>query len=171
MPPWKSIYGAERARRRRIPNHNTAPAIKAAPTMPPTTPPAIVPAFELLREVGVGVGVEGESDPDALGVKVDCETLVIDKGIMETVPVTSGESGQEGKISICVCTEQKGFAPPTNCATEMFHLSPICKDEIFWASKRRHREETHNRCVEVGPLWYSRASRDRVREAGVEGLA
>ncbi len=110
----------------------------------------------------------------ALGVKVDCETLVIDKGIMETVPVTSGESGQEGKISICVCTEQKGFAPPTNCATEMFHLSPICKgvvDEISWASKRRHRKETHNGCVEVGPLWYSRASRDRVREAGVEGLA
>jgi len=155
-------------------NHNMAPAIKAAPTIPPTTPPAIAPAFELLCEVGVGVVVEDESDPNALGVKVDCETLVIDKGIMETVPVTSGESGQEDKINICVCTEQKGFAPPTNCATEMFHLSPICKgvvDEISWASKRRHRKETHNGCVEVGPLWYSRASRDRVREAGVEGLA
>ena len=72
-------------------NHPTTPAIKAAPTIPPTTPPAIAPEFrvELLCEVEVGNGL----DPD--GLKVDWETLDVDVGTMEAVPVTSGESRQD----------------------------------------------------------------------------
>jgi hypothetical protein len=38
---------AERARRRRIVNHDTMPAIKAAMAMPPAVPPAMAPISEL----------------------------------------------------------------------------------------------------------------------------
>jgi len=79
-------------------NHATTPAIKAAPRIPPTTPPAIAPACELLCVVEV-------EDPVALGVKVDWETLT-DEGTTEAVPVTSGVS-------------------PTVSAVERFQLSPI----------------------------------------------
>jgi len=67
--------------------------------MPPTTLPVIVSAFELVE-------VDDELDPDALGGKVDCETGIVGVVVMEAVPVTSGES-------------------PTDCATEMFQLSPL----------------------------------------------
>lgn len=70
--------------------------------MPPTTPPAIAPAFELLCEVEV----EDEPDPDVVGVKVDWETLIVDVGTMVPVPVPSGVS-------------------PTSCAAEAFQLSLI----------------------------------------------
>jgi hypothetical protein len=86
-------------------NHATTPPIKAAPMMPPTTPPAIAPAFELLL---CAVEVEAADVPDAdeLGVRVDWETLTVDVGTIEAVPVTSGES-------------------PAASAVEIFQLSPI----------------------------------------------
>ena len=72
------------------------PAIKAAPTTPPTTPPAIAPVFELL--------LEDELDEDAgeavWGVTVDWLFLV-EVGILEPLPVTSGESGREPRIGRC----------------------------------------------------------------------
>jgi hypothetical protein len=80
--------------------HATTPAIKAAPTNAPTTPPAIAPEFELLWEVEVG----DEPDPVVLGFRVDWEAVNI--GTMEAVPVTSGES-------------------PRACAAEMFQLLPV----------------------------------------------
>jgi hypothetical protein len=88
-------------------NHATTPAINAAPMRPPTTPPAIAPAFDLLL-CGVEDGVEATVvlDADELGVKVDWDTLSVDVGTIETLPVTSGES-------------------PVACAVEMFQLSPI----------------------------------------------
>ena len=84
------VDGGEPARRRRRTNHATTPAIKAAPTKTPTTPPAIAPAFKLLCEVEV----EAEA-ADELGVKVDWETLIAAVGtiVVEVVPITSGLSG------------------------------------------------------------------------------
>jgi len=73
--------------------------------MPPTTPPAIAPALELLCEVEVEDEAADDWDADELGVKVDWET-VIEVGTMEAVPVTSGES-------------------PAASAVEIFQLSPI----------------------------------------------
>ena len=105
-PAWPLIYaieGAERARRRRITNHATAPAIKAAPIKPPTTPPAIAPALELLCEAAVEDEDEATDVPDAdeLGVNVEWETPAVDVGTIEAVPVTSGVSGRQENINIC----------------------------------------------------------------------
>ena len=71
-------------------NHATTAAIKAAATRPPTTPPAIAPAFELLL-CEVEVGLDDEPDTAELAETVDWETLV-GEGTMEADPVTSGES-------------------------------------------------------------------------------
>ena len=81
-------------------SHATTAAIKARATRPPTTPPAIAPAFELLL-CEVVVGFDDEPDTTALGVMVDWETLV-DEGTMGAVPVTSGESERQYKVNICV---------------------------------------------------------------------
>lgn len=70
-------------------NAMTAP-IAAAPMRPPTTPPAIAPAFELLL-CCVAVGLA--NPPDWFGVTVDWETLTVE-GMTEAVPVTSGVSGR-----------------------------------------------------------------------------
>jgi len=107
-PPWPLIYaieGAERARRRRTTNHATAPIIAAAPMMPPITPPAIAPVFELL--CGIEEAVDDEAaDVPVVGVKVEWETETVDVGTMRAVPVTSGES-------------------PVVSAVDMFQLSLI----------------------------------------------
>lgn len=71
-------------------NHDTMPLIKSATVMPPTTPPAIAPLFELL--------LVGEFDGD------DDTDKVVEVGVTETVPVTSGAS-------------------PTSCAAVKFQLS------------------------------------------------
>ena len=65
------------ARRRRIANHDTMPLIKSTTVMPPTTPPAIAPLFELLL-----VGEFDDTD-EVVGVGV---TVTV------PVPVTSGAS-------------------------------------------------------------------------------
>ena len=78
-------------------NHATTPATKATATTPPTTPPAMAPESELLCEVEVEV--DDEPEPVTLGVRVDCETLFVDAGTIETLPVTSGESEREGKMN------------------------------------------------------------------------
>ena len=70
-----------------------AAPIAAAPKRPPTTPPAIAPAFELLCCVCVCVGVGLDNPPDVLDVRVDWATLM-DDGMTEAVPVTSGVSGR-----------------------------------------------------------------------------
>lgn len=80
-------------------------AIAAAAMRPPTTPPAIAPAFELLL-CDVGVDVDDVPDFEVLGVMVDCETLIVDVGTRAAVPATSGES-------------------PTASAAVRFQLSPI----------------------------------------------
>jgi hypothetical protein len=54
--------------------------------MPPTTPPVIASVFELPCKVEV----DDEPDPDALGGKVDCETVIVGVVMIEAVPVTSG---------------------------------------------------------------------------------
>jgi hypothetical protein len=80
-------------------NDTTIAAIKATPTMAPMTPPAMEPASELR--------CEAEVDPDALGVKVDWETLDVDRGTVEAVPVTSGVSGTRTQHEyICVYTAE-----------------------------------------------------------------
>ena len=148
-------------------NHPTTPATKATATKPPTTPPATAPASELLCEVEVG----DEPEPVTLGVMVDCETPIVDVGTIETLPVTSGESAREGKMNNIGCVQQKGRAPPTAEATEMFQLSPICEVPLMrfpGQAGKRQREGTH-RCIYVCPLRYSSANWDRVREAGLEG--
>jgi hypothetical protein len=126
-PPWPLIYaieGAERARRRRMTNHATTPPIKAAPMMPPTTPPAIAPAFELLL---CAVEVEAADVPDAdeLGVRVDWETLTVDVGTIEAVPVTSGESGRQEKMNTCVVYRAQGSR--TSCGLRRRDI-PIVPD-------------------------------------------
>jgi hypothetical protein len=63
-------------------NHATRPAIRATTATPPTTPPAIAPAFELL--------LNDEEDEVTPGVKV--EWLIVELGTLEALPVTSGES-------------------------------------------------------------------------------
>lgn len=80
-------------------NDTTIPAIKATTAMAPMTPPAMAPASELR--------CEAEVDPNALGVKVDWETLDVDRGTMEDVPVTSGVSGTRTQhVCICVYTAE-----------------------------------------------------------------
>ena len=76
---------------------------------PPTIPPAIAPAFELLFEVGVDnellIEVEVDNEllfevevndelPHAPGVMLDCEARLVDMGVIEVVPVTSGKPRQ-----------------------------------------------------------------------------
>lgn len=59
--------------------------------MPPTTPPAIAPVFELpLEDDGTGAAV--------LGVIVDWLARV-ELGTIEALPVTSGESVTEPRIN------------------------------------------------------------------------
>lgn len=65
-------------------NHDTMPLIKSATVMPPTTPPAIAPLFELL----LGGEFDGDDDTDE----------VVEVGVIEAVPVTSGASDIEPKI-------------------------------------------------------------------------
>jgi hypothetical protein len=92
---WPLIYsteGGERARLRRIVNHATKPLIRATPMMPPTTPPAIAPVFELLLE-------DNDTVEDVLGVVVVPPPTEL--GVTEALPVTSGES-------------------PTSCAAVLF---------------------------------------------------
>jgi hypothetical protein len=60
--------------------------------MPPTIPPAIAPVFELLL-CGAWVGVNDRLDADTLDLFADVVT-------METVPVTSGESGRH-QMKLC----------------------------------------------------------------------
>ena len=105
-------------------SHATTAAIKARATRPPTTPPAIAPAFELLL-CEVVVGFDDEPDTTALGVMVDWETLV-DEGTMGADPVTSGESERQYKVNICVRgTDQKCLAPPIASAAVTFQVSAI----------------------------------------------
>lgn len=57
---------------------------------------------------GVEVEVDDEPDPDMLGVRVDCETPIVDVGKVETVPVTSGVSGRVGRMnSVCVYAAER----------------------------------------------------------------
>ena len=110
-------------------NHATTPEIK---TKPPTTPPAITP--ELLCEV------DDKADAVTPSVAVDCESLFVDVGTIGKLPVTSGESGREGKMNNIRCVQQKGCTPPVSSATERFQLLPICEgtiDEISWESKQK----------------------------------
>jgi hypothetical protein len=48
----KAADGAVAERRRLTKNHVAKPMRAAAPTIPPTTPPAIAPTFELVELVG-----------------------------------------------------------------------------------------------------------------------
>ena len=120
MLSWPSKYGvdnaAARARRRRIVNHDTMPAIKTATPIPPTTPPAIAPSFEL--------PLEGEFDGDddlgevACGVTVDW-SLLVEVGTTEAVPVTSGASVIGSNIRkflglVDKVTHRQQAAPPLN---------------------------------------------------------
>jgi hypothetical protein len=50
----KAADGAVAERRRLTKNHVAKPMMAAAPTIPPTTPPAIAPTFELDELVVVG---------------------------------------------------------------------------------------------------------------------
>jgi hypothetical protein len=76
-------------------NHKTMEAVKATPTMPPTTPPAILPEFELPLD-----DVSDEGGEGALGATVDWLFLV-EVETRGTLPVTSGGSvtgaGHQGK--------------------------------------------------------------------------
>jgi hypothetical protein len=71
-------------------NHATKPAIKAAPMIPPTTPPAIAPAFDLLLDDDDGDDKGIDTPEDDPGVIVPC--FLVELGMLETLPVTSGES-------------------------------------------------------------------------------
>jgi hypothetical protein len=65
-------------------NLATKPAIRATPITPPTIPPAIAPAFELLLD-------DDDDTPEGVpGVIVAC--FLVGLGILEALPVTSGES-------------------------------------------------------------------------------
>lgn len=145
-------------------NHATIPAIEAAATKPPTTPPAIAPELELLWDVEVGE----EPDPDALGVRVDCET--VDTGTMETVPVTSGESRRQCKIKISACVQSRRIShllrlPPPRCSSCYRSVGLLSVRFPGTASKRRVEGCTHS-CVDICPLGHSSAIWDGFREAG-----
>jgi hypothetical protein len=85
----KAADGALAERRRLTKNHVARPMMAAAPTIPPTTPPAIAPTFELVELAGDDVAVEV---PVAVPVKeadtvlgevtepVDCTLVAVDSG-------------------------------------------------------------------------------------------
>lgn len=54
----KAADGAVEERRRLTKSHVAKPMMAAAPTIPPTTPPAMAPTFELFEAVGDDVVVE-----------------------------------------------------------------------------------------------------------------
>jgi hypothetical protein len=71
-------------------NHNTMPAINAAPKMPPRTPPAMAPVSVLpLKEL------EAEGEDVFWGVR----PLVEVGTLSEALPVTSGESATDPRIN------------------------------------------------------------------------
>jgi hypothetical protein len=73
-------------------NHNTMPAINAAPRMAPTTPPAMAPVFVLpLKELDV------EGEDVFWGVWVVWPLVEVGT-ILEALPVTSGESATDPRI-------------------------------------------------------------------------
>jgi hypothetical protein len=86
---------------------------------------------------------------------------------MEAVPVTSGESGREGKMNIYVCTVEG------SCTSYGLRRQdvPVVTDlwvllmRILGKASEAHKEGTH-RCVDVCPLGCSRARWEWVREAG-----
>jgi len=136
------------------------PAIKAAPTRPPTTPPAILPAFEL--PLDDASDEEGEADEGALAATVDWLFLV-EVGTMGTLPVTSGESvtgpsmrkrlGFVGKA-----THRQQAVPPVNPS----HRRPVGANEMRSIQKKGPRGYS---CVKICPIWHSRPQWDRIREA------
>ena len=82
-------------------NHMKTQTIKAAPTIPPTTPPAILPAFELPLDGRFDTDGEGDTDANeanetegVLDGAVDWLFLVeeLEVGRTGTLPVTSGKS-------------------------------------------------------------------------------
>jgi hypothetical protein len=121
-------------------NQKTMPAIKAATTRPPTTPPAILPVFELLLDDGPD-DEEGDMDEGALGATVDWLFLV-EVGTMGTLPVTSGESVtgpsmRKMLIFVGKVTHRRQAVPPLNPS----HRWPVGADEMR-LSRRKDQEVT-----------------------------
>lgn len=67
----KAADGAVAERRRLTKNHVAKPMMTAAPTIPPTTPPAIAPTFELVELAGDDVDEELEAAPEKLVKEAD----------------------------------------------------------------------------------------------------
>jgi len=91
--------------------------------MPPTTPPAIAPLFEL--------PLVGEFDGDD-----DTDEVVLEVGTTEGVPVTPGASVMMPKYVNCGVDWQSSPSP-TSCATITFQLSSDCGGNEIGLSRER----------------------------------
>ena len=141
-------------------NQKTMPAIKAATARPPTTPPAILPAFELLLDDGSDE--EGDMDESGIGEIVDWSFLV-EVGTMGAPLVTSGESvtgpsmrkrlGFAGKV-----THRQRAVPPLNPSNRW----PVGANEMRSIQTRGPRGYSW---VNISPIWHSRPHWDWFREA------
>ena len=159
MSLWLSMdpaYGAERGRQRRMMNHNAmATATKATPMMPPTTPFAMSPPFEL--------PLDGDTDSDeGEGVRVDLLFLV-EVGAMVTLPVTSGESDTELSMRkkfgfFDKATHCQQAAPPLN---SRYHQT-AGRNEMgsTWTIK-----QSGYSWVKICPFWHSGPHWDGFGEA------
>ena len=78
--------------------------------IPPTTPPAIAPVFELLWE-------DDDTGEVILGVVVVPPPTRLE--LTEALPVTSGESVAELRMHIR-CGSLSKYAPPITCAAVAF---------------------------------------------------
>ena len=140
--------------------HNMRPAIKAAPTMPPTMPLTISPASELSSS-------DDESDEDdnmgeGDGVAVDLLSPV-EVGTMEALPVTSGESETELSIQETFgffdkATHCQQAAPPLN---SRYHQT-AGRNEMgsTWTIK-----QSGYSWVKICPFWHSGPHWDGFGEA------
>lgn len=97
----KAADGALEERRRLTKNHVARPMMAAAPTIPPTTPPAIAPTFELVElddvvEDGVAVSEIPVTEADALVKEVtepvDCTLVAVDSGVSPAFCAATGSN-------------------------------------------------------------------------------
>jgi hypothetical protein len=117
--------------------------------------------LELLCEVEV----DDELDPDELGVTLD--TVAPARGTV--VPVTSGESTRQDKY-LCVQSTRVSYhlrLEPLR-GSSCYRSVRVLLMRFLGQASEGQRQGTH-RCVDVGPLGYSRAIWDRLGEAGVGG--